>query len=295
MTSATTGLYEVLGIESFATQEQVKKAYFKLALRLHPDKNPGDEEAHAKFQSLQEVYKVLGDPDRRKLYDETGIVSEDALGGASFDDLKAYYGNIFKRVTEEDLNSFMDSYRGSDEEKSDVLKHYQQFRGNMGKVFEYVMCSDEDMDAHRFMDIVQLAAQDGEVKLSKAFKVWAVKVAARRRPEDPLRKRSLQSLGPRGVTSTSQVLVLPKRDQSAFFNSLEVKYGKGKKRGSEPTEEEFQALQDRMFSNNKGTEKENRSEGTSDVVSKSSKKETTHGHKDVKGHDAQGVKKGRGG
>jgi hypothetical protein len=44
---------------------------------------------------------------RRKVYDETGIMSEDALGGASFDDLKAYYGSIFKRVTEEDIISFM--------------------------------------------------------------------------------------------------------------------------------------------------------------------------------------------
>jgi DnaJ family protein C protein 9 len=60
------------------------------------------------------------------------------------------------------LDPFLqDSYRGSDEEKADVFKHYQKFKGNMEKVFEYVMCSDKDLDSHRFMDIVQAAAQEG--------------------------------------------------------------------------------------------------------------------------------------
>ncbi|TQD78891.1 hypothetical protein C1H46_035549 [Malus baccata] len=70
-------LYEVLGVERSATQQEIKKAYHKLALRLHPDKNPGDEEAKEKFQQLQKVISILGDEEKRALYDETGCLDDD--------------------------------------------------------------------------------------------------------------------------------------------------------------------------------------------------------------------------
>ena len=66
-------LYEILGIQRTATPEQITKAYRKLAIRYHPDVAKGDKEAAAqKFREIQEAYDVLSDPERRKLYDETG-------------------------------------------------------------------------------------------------------------------------------------------------------------------------------------------------------------------------------
>jgi curved DNA-binding protein CbpA len=67
-------LLQVLGVSQSATHDEIRKAYHKLALRLHPDKNPGDEDAKEKFQSLQNVIAILGDPEKRKVYDETGSV-----------------------------------------------------------------------------------------------------------------------------------------------------------------------------------------------------------------------------
>jgi DnaJ-class molecular chaperone len=67
-------LLQVLGVSRSATHDEIRKAYHKLALRLHPDKNPGDEDAKEKFQSLQNVIAILGDPEKRKVYDETGSV-----------------------------------------------------------------------------------------------------------------------------------------------------------------------------------------------------------------------------
>lgn len=64
--------YKVLAIDKSATEEDVKKAYRKLARKLHPDLNPDDKEAHKKFQEINEANQVLSDPQKRKKYDEYG-------------------------------------------------------------------------------------------------------------------------------------------------------------------------------------------------------------------------------
>ena len=61
--------YEVLGLAKGATDEEIKKAYRKLAVKYHPDKNPGDKAAEEKFKELGEAYGVLSDTDKRAAYD----------------------------------------------------------------------------------------------------------------------------------------------------------------------------------------------------------------------------------
>src|SRR5438874_7117578 len=64
--------YEVLGVNKNATEEEIKKAYRKLARKYHPDLNPNDKEANRKFQQINEAHEVLSDPEKRKKYDEYG-------------------------------------------------------------------------------------------------------------------------------------------------------------------------------------------------------------------------------
>ncbi|HVF81834.1 MAG TPA: DnaJ domain-containing protein, partial [Flavisolibacter sp.] len=64
--------YQVLGIDKSASPDDIKKAYRKLARKLHPDLNPNDKEAHKKFQQVNEANEVLGDPEKRKKYDKYG-------------------------------------------------------------------------------------------------------------------------------------------------------------------------------------------------------------------------------
>lgn len=64
--------YKILGVERSASQDEIKKAYRKLAVKYHPDKNPDDKEAEEKFKEISEAYQVIGDADSRKKYDELG-------------------------------------------------------------------------------------------------------------------------------------------------------------------------------------------------------------------------------
>ncbi|MCW3087705.1 MAG: molecular chaperone DnaJ [Sediminibacterium sp.] len=64
--------YEILGLGKQATEDEIKKAYRKLARKLHPDVNPNDKEAHKKFQQINEANEVLSDPEKRKKYDQYG-------------------------------------------------------------------------------------------------------------------------------------------------------------------------------------------------------------------------------
>ncbi|XP_055985097.1 LOW QUALITY PROTEIN: dnaJ homolog subfamily B member 8 [Sorex fumeus] len=76
--------YEVLGVQAGASQEDIKKAYRKLALRWHPDKNPDNkEEAEKKFKQVSEAYEVLSDAKKRSLYDRAGCGGWRAGGGGS--------------------------------------------------------------------------------------------------------------------------------------------------------------------------------------------------------------------
>src|SRR5205814_8484016 len=64
--------YATLGVNKSATEKDIKQAFRKLARKHHPDVNPGDKAAEAKFKEINEAYEVLGDPEKRKKYDELG-------------------------------------------------------------------------------------------------------------------------------------------------------------------------------------------------------------------------------
>jgi molecular chaperone DnaJ len=90
--------YQVLGVDRKATQEEIKKAYRKLALQYHPDRNPGNKDAEEKFKEGAEAYEVLGDQDKRRRYDQfghEGIRGTDFRPFTDVNDIFSAFGDIF--------------------------------------------------------------------------------------------------------------------------------------------------------------------------------------------------------
>jgi len=88
--------YEVLAVARDESERGISKAYRKLAVKFHPDSNPGDEEASAKFKEAAEAYEVLGDSDKRARYDRHGHAGVDGSSGfGSAEDIFAAFGDIF--------------------------------------------------------------------------------------------------------------------------------------------------------------------------------------------------------
>jgi molecular chaperone DnaJ len=92
-------LYDTLGVSKTASQEEIKKAYRKLARQYHPDRNPGDAAAEERFKEVQTAYDVLSDQEKRKQYDAFGNGRGPGLGGQPFNfdvgDLGDLFGNLF--------------------------------------------------------------------------------------------------------------------------------------------------------------------------------------------------------
>src|SRR5579863_5323292 len=90
--------YEILGVAKGASADEVKKAYRKVALQFHPDRNPGDKEAEEKFKEAAEAYGVLCDAQKRAAYDAYGHQGLSGMGGGGFDPSQMDLGDILSQV-----------------------------------------------------------------------------------------------------------------------------------------------------------------------------------------------------
>jgi molecular chaperone DnaJ len=113
--------YEVLGVNRDADEETIKKAYRRLAMKFHPDRNPGDKSAEDKFKETKEAYEVLCEADKRAAYDRYGHAGVDpsmaagaGMGGAGFGGFAEAFGDIFGDIFGQGRNNRSSVYRGAD-------------------------------------------------------------------------------------------------------------------------------------------------------------------------------------
>lgn len=250
--------YEVLGLERTASPDEIKSAYRKTALKTHPDKVPEDkkDEAKEKFQQVAFAYAVLSDPARRKRYDETGSTSEAVVDSEGFSWTEFYQEQYRDAISEDAINQFATKYKGSDEERDDILAAYGEFEGDMDGVYETVMLSSVLEDDARFREIIDAGIKAKEVpsfdayakETKKARQARARAAKKESREADELAKElgvyeKLRGGGKKSQKdSEADLAALIQRNQAARAGALDrlaekygavSKAGKGKKRSAE--------------------------------------------------------------
>lgn len=149
--------YEVLGLQKGATEEEIKKAFRKMALKYHPDRNPGDKAAEEKFKEVNEAYSILSDPDKKNKYDRFGFAGVDpnaGFGGAGaggfgggfggFDDIFSAFGDMFGGGFGGSAASRTAPMKGRDLQKTVTISFNEAAFGTKKtiKVTKYVKCPD---------------------------------------------------------------------------------------------------------------------------------------------------------
>ncbi|KAI7777723.1 hypothetical protein LA080_003144 [Diaporthe eres] len=224
--------YEVLGLERTATPDQIKKAYRKASLRTHPDKVPEDQkdEATTAFQSIAFAYAILSDPARRKRYDATGSTSESIVDSEGFNWSDFYREQFAEAISEDAINKFAAKYRGSDEEKDDVLVAYEQYKGDMDSIYETVMLSDVLADDERFRRIIDEAIESGDVKGYKAY------------TKETAKSKQARLKAAQGEAREAEDYAKELGVHDKLFGDKKGAKGKGRSKGKEKPEDALAAL-----------------------------------------------------
>lgn len=156
--------YEILGVSKTATPEEIKKAYRKLARKYHPDLNPDDEQAEARFKEINEAHEVLSDPEKRQKYDQFGQYWKQAAAGATPTSGAGFEGMDFGQ------------YGSFDEFINELLGRFGRGGGTGRRVYtyrtttgpegfrEYVEFGDDP-----FSRFVEMPAQDTEAAIALTF------------------------------------------------------------------------------------------------------------------------------
>ncbi|KAL5338761.1 DnaJ domain-containing protein [Aspergillus crustosus] len=268
---AETGLYEILGVKEDATPEQIKSAYRKLALKHHPDKAPAEarEEANQQFQKIAFAYAILSDARRRQRFDLSGSTAEAVEVDDDFDWVDFYREQFSTAIDTNALEKFKTEYQGSEEEKRDVLVAFENYEGDLDRVYESVMLSNVLDDDDRFRALIDQAIEDGEVEGYKKYTKEPAKKREQRLKRAQKEARDAEKLAKKverekeegnhakagrksqksnnGTENNDLAALIQQRQASraeSFFDRLEAKYNpSGKKRVAmdEPPEAAFEA------------------------------------------------------
>lgn len=157
--------YELLGVSRDASVADIKRAFRRRALSVHPDRNK-EEDAHAAFQHLRHVHDVLVDPEKRALYDDVGASGVDGSDEGGID--AAFWAHASASVTAEDIIKYEAEYPNSAEERVDLKEHFVRFEGKVDAVVNYIPFSST-ADLVRFVEVWDALLESNEVEESEVY------------------------------------------------------------------------------------------------------------------------------
>lgn len=220
-------LYGILGLEQSCSADQIKKAYYRLALKYHPDRS-SEPEAKQKFQEVALAYEVLSDEQRRKLYDTTGMIEANGDTMA----WKEYMDSAFPKITIEALEEFKVKYVGSAEEYEDILAAYMLSKGSLETIIDTVFWGNLSQ-ADRYYQIVSKAIDRNIVPRFKAFAPISEKRAKKRTKREASEAKEAEEELEKMIRKDPKVKSLEdcirgrhKENMDRMIEKIEQKYGK---------------------------------------------------------------------
>lgn len=231
-----TDLYAVFNLEKgTASQTDIKKSYYKMSLKFHPDKVADElekDESKFKFQCLGKIYSILSDSEKKKVYDDYGIIDgEDEMFGDNQKDWDLYFRGMFKKITKSDIDKFFEGYKDSKEEREDLIKLYEKHKGDMDKILIEMTSDDSIEGEQRFKEILLDAIEKNETEKFDLFMKENKKKAAKRKAHYEKEAKEAEELKKEMGIDESQdslrsvILARRKEQTNGFLENLEKKYG----------------------------------------------------------------------
>ncbi|KAI9654457.1 MAG: hypothetical protein M1831_005423 [Alyxoria varia] len=224
--------------------------------------------AKEKFQSIAFAYAILSDSRRRERYDRTGSTSEILDDDEDFD-WRDFFRAQYRKIDEDAIEDFSKTFKGSVDERAELLGNYTKYKGSMDRIYESTTLSSVLDDDERFRQIIDDAIASGEVEAYKTYteepqakKNKRIKKAQREAEEAAevvednkaqAKKSKKKGDGPGGLEDRAMAIQKNKQKSMSFLDNLEAKYGgspkgRGKRKAphEEPPEEAFEAVGKRV-------------------------------------------------
>ncbi len=194
--------YKILGVEKDATQEEIKKAYRKLALQFHPDRNPDNKQAEEKFKEITEANEVLSNPEKRKKYDQLGdnwkYYQQPGAGGPGMEDFFSQFGKRGGGKTTYQYSGDLGDMFGNIGGFSDFFESFFGGRGAGGRRASSTSArKGQDYEANLNLTLEEVF-NGGERQISVDGKKLKVKIEPGTRDNTRLRLRGMGASGSHG-------------------------------------------------------------------------------------------------
>lgn len=226
----TKDLYELFSVEKNALEKDITKGYYKVALKVHPDRVSEEEKevATEKFKVLTKLHLTLTTKEKRILYDEQGIVGDDddeSFGSSWLETWRLF----FKPIKDEDISNYEKGYIGSDLEKTDIKKAYVNGKGCMNFMFQAVPFMTVESEP-RIIEVVKEMIKNEEVPEYEQFVNEPKAKRNRRHKKYKIEAKEVEQMK-QEMASLEKQLMKTRTERESGFNSfldkLANKYGNG--------------------------------------------------------------------
>ena len=231
-------LYSLLGVDKTATNAEIKKAYRRLVFVYHPDKNKTDPDAGSKFANITRAYKILSNPDSRRIYDETGDYDDEDEGKINIAETLNYFRKIY---SPKDIESFHDKYINSKDEEEDLINFYNSNGGDIKKILEWIPYSTND-DVQRYIKIYEKLFKKKTLTKTKKFDETKNKVELLKEDAEEAKQAEKE------MDNLTKAIIGNKRKRnfSNYLDNLKERYAKDEEDDGEIDDAEFEKIKSSM-------------------------------------------------